>query len=184
MLVVSELRAGAIFEEDGVLWQVISYEHIKMGRGSATIKVKVKNLRTGTITEKGFVNGTKVKDVSVVKKPLQYLYMDDDSAYFMDNESFDQLAVPLRLVSNPLFLKDGESYSISFLGTEALSVELPPKVELTIAETAPGIKGNSASNVYKEAVMENGFKTRVPLFINVGDKIRIDTRTGDYTERA
>lgn len=184
MLVVSELRPGTIYEEDGNLLQVLSYDHIKLGRGSATIKVKVRNIRTGSTTEKGYINGAKVKDVSVNKKELQYLYRDDDTAYFMHPDTYEQLSVPLKLITEPLFLKDGDTYMVAFLGDEALDVMLPPKIELAVVETAPGVKGNSATNVFKEAIMENGFKTKVPMFINIGDRIRIDTRTGAYTERA
>lgn len=185
MIVVSELRAGVIFQEDGQLFQVLNYEHVKLGRGSATIKVKVKNLRSGSITEKGFTNGAKVQDVTVFKKELQYLYQDEDGVYFMDPQTYEQSNVPLAIVGEEgKFLKEGESYPISFYGEEPLAITMPPKVELKVLDTAPGIKGNSASNVFKDAVLENNVTTKVPLFINVGDKIRVDTRTGAYTERA
>jgi elongation factor P len=184
MLVVSELRPGIIFEDDGILWQVVSYEHIKLVRGSATIKVKVKNLRSGSTTEKSFINGAKVNDVQVLKKELQYFYKDVDSAYFMYPDTFEQIAIPLKIIEGEGFLQEGETYMVSFLGEEALSIILPPKVILTITETAPGVKGNSASNVFKDAVLENGMHIKVPLFIDEGDKIRVDTRTGQYTERA
>ncbi len=184
MLVVSELRAGIIYEADGQLWLVMSYEHIKLGRGSATIKVKIKNLRSGSTTIKSFINGAKVNDVQVVKKELQYLYQDDTNVYFMDPETFEQIAVPLHIIEGSEFLKEGETYPVSFHGEEPLSIMIPPKVVLKVTETAPGVKGNSASNVFKDAVMENGMTIKVPLFIDVGDSIRVDTRTGAYTERA
>ena len=184
MLVVSELRAGTIYEEQGNLWMVVSYEHIKLGRGSANIKVKVKNLRTGSTTEKGFINGAKVNDVQVMKKEMQYLYKDDDNAYFMHPETFEQIAVPLRVIDGDAFLREGQPYTISFMEEEPLSLIMPPKVDLSVTETAPGVKGNSASNVFKEAILENGLSVKVPLFIDIGDKVRIDTRTGAYTERA
>lgn len=184
MLVVSELRAGTIFEQDGELWQVLSYEHIKLGRGSATIKVKVKNLKTGSTTEKGFINGAKVHDVTVDKKELQFLYKDEGNAYFMYPTTYEQITIPLKIIEGDAFLKEGDTYMIAFLDDEALSIALPPKVVLQVTDTAPGVKGNSASNVFKDAVLENGIKTKVPLFINMGDKIRVDTRTGAYTERA
>lgn len=184
MLVVSELRAGTIYEADGQLLQVVSYEHIKLGRGSATIKVKVKNLRSGATSEKSFINGAKVNDVQVAKREMQYLYKDSDVAYFMNPSSFEQISIPLNIIEGEAFLKEGDSYMISFLGQEALSVALPPKVDLKVEDTAPGVKGNSASNVFKDATLENGIKVKVPLFINVGDKIRVDTRTSAYTERA
>ena len=185
MLVVSELRAGTIFEEQGNLLQVLSYEHIKLGRGSANIKVKVKNLRSGSITEKSFINGARVQDVQVLKKEMQYLYKDENGAYFMDPASYEQITIPLKILGEEAaFLKEGDTYPISFHQDEALSIVMPPKVVLTVTETAPGIKGNSASNVFKDAELENGITVKVPLFINVGDKVRVDTRTGAYTERA
>lgn len=184
MISVNDLRTGAIYEEAGNLLQVLAFEHIKMGRGSATIKVKVKNLRTGSISEKGFVNGQKVQDVSVIKKEMQYLYQDGESVYFMDPVSFEQVTIPLRIIPESPYLKEGQNYPISFKDTEALSIVMTPKVDLKVVDTAPGVKGNSASNVFKDATLENGIKTKVPLFINVGDVIRVDTRTGAYTERA
>jgi len=184
MLVVSELRPGTIFNEDGILWIVLSYEHIKLGRGSATIKVKVRNVRSGATMERSFINGAKVHDVSVVKRELQYLYKDDEAAYFMDTSSFDQISVPLKLIDGHDFLKESQTYSISFYEDEPLSVQLNPKVVLKVIETAPGVKGNSASNVFKDAKLENNMNIKVPLFINIGDEIRVDTRTSEYTERA
>ena len=185
MIVVTELRSGTIFEESGNLLQVLSYEHIKMGRGSANIKVKVKNLKTGATTEKSFINGAKVNDVSVYKKDLQFLYKDLDNAYFMNPQTFEQVGIPLKLIgSDAHFLKEGESFNISFLGDEALSINLPPKMVFKVLETAPGVKGNSATNVFKDAVLENGLKIKVPPFIKIGDKVRVDTRTGAYTEKA
>ena len=185
MISVTELRAGTIFEEQGNLLQVLSYEHTKMGRGSASIKVKVKNLRTGSTVEKGFINGAKVNDVSVFKRDLQYLYKDSDSAYFMNSQTFEQIMIPLKTVGSDFYyLKEGENYNISFLGDEALSVNLPPKMDFKVQDTAPGVRGNSATNVFKDAVLENGLNTKVPLFIDVGDVIRVDTRTGEYTQKA
>ncbi len=184
MISVTELRSGTIFEDNGNIFIVLSYEHIKMGRGSANIKVKVKNIKTGATTEKGFINGAKVKPVSVLKRDMQYLYKDSDFAYFMDPKSFEQVSIALNLVDGDEYLKEGINFSVSFLDNKPLSVNLPPKMEFRILETGPGIRGNSASNLYKDATLENGLKTRVPLFINIGDNIRIDTRTGAYTEKA
>ncbi|MEX2012908.1 MAG: elongation factor P [Candidatus Levyibacteriota bacterium] len=185
MISVTDLRSGIVFQEQGQLFQVLSYEHIKMGRGSANIKVKVKNVRTGTTVEKSFINGAKVDNVSVFKKDLQYLYRDPEGAYFMNPTTFEQISIPVKVIgSDAYYLKEGESYNISFLGDEALSLNLPPKMEFNVEDTAPGVRGNSATNVFKDAVLENGLKTKVPLFISVGDRIRVDTRTGQYSERA
>lgn len=185
MIGVQDLRAGTIFEENGQLYQVLSYEHIKMGRGSATIKVKVRNVRQGSTTEKGFINTAKVNNVQVFKKDIQYLYSDGDSAYFMDPASFEQLTVPLKTIgeNDSNYLREGESYNISILDEEVLTLNLPPKMDFTVAEADPGVKGNTASNIYKDAVLDNGMKARVPLFIKAGDKVRIDTRTGEYSQK-
>jgi elongation factor P len=185
MIGVTELRAGTIFEENGNLYQVLSYEHIKMGRGSANIKVKVKNVRQGSTTEKGFTNGARVNNVNVFKKDVQYLYKDIESAYFMDPVSFEQLNVSLKLIgdNDAAYLREGESYNISILGEEVLALNLPPKMDFKVIEADPGVKGNTASNIYKDAVLDNGMRARVPLFIKAGDKVRIDTRTGEYSQK-
>ena len=185
MIGVQDLRAGTIYEENGNLLQVLSYEHIKMGRGSANIKVKVKNLRTGSTTDKSFINTAKVNDVQVFKKDLQHLYKDGEGAYFMNPQTFEQVSVSLQIIgSDAYYLREGENYNISFLGDEALSINLPPKMVFVVSETADGAKGNSATNVFKDALLENGLAVKVPQFIKVGEKVRIDTRTGAYTEKA
>lgn len=185
MIGVTDLKAGTIFEENGNLLQVLSYEHIKMGRGSANIKVRVKNLRSGSTIEKSFINGARVNDVLVSKRDLQYLYKDADNVYFMDPKTFEQIGIPLKIIANDIYyLKEGETFNLSFLGNEALSLNLPPKMVFEVIETAPGVKGNSATNVFKEAILENGLAAKVPLFIKNGDKVRVDTRTGAYTEKA
>lgn len=185
MIGVQELRAGTIFEENGQLYQVLSYEHIKMGRGSANIKVKVKNIRQGSTTEKGFINSARVNNVQVFKKDVQFLYKDGEQAFFMDPVSFEQKEIPLSIIgeNEVNYLKEGESYNISILGDEVLALNLPPKMDFTVAEADPGVKGNTASNIYKDAVLDNGMKARVPLFIKAGDKVRIDTRTGEYSQK-
>jgi elongation factor P len=184
MLSVTDLRAGTTYEENGQLLQVLSYEHIKMGRGSANIKVKVRNVRTGATTDKSYINGAKVNNVQVLKNDLQYLYKDDDFAYFMHPETYEQVQIPLKVIPEHAYLKEGEVFNISFLDGEALSVNFPPKMVFTVVETGPAVKGNSVSNVFKDAILDNGMRVKVPLFINVNEKIRVDTRTGSYTEKA
>lgn len=184
MISVTDLRAGVVFEEAGKLLQVLSYEHIKMGRGSANIKVKVKDLKSGSTTVKSFINGARVNDIRLDKKDLQYLYKDGDSAYFMNPTSFEQVSISLDKIDGHEYLKEGDNFSISFFDSEPLSLNLPPKMKLKVEETGPSVKGNSATNVFKDAVLENGVKTKVPLFIKDGDFISVDTRTGQYTEKA
>ncbi len=184
MISVTELRAGTVFEEEGKLLQVLSYEHIKMGRGSANIKVKVKDIKSGATINKSFINGARVNDVRLDKKDFQFLYKDSNSAYFMNPITFEQVDISLGKLDGHEFLKEGENFSISFFENVPLSLNLPPKMKLVVAETGPGVKGNSATNVFKDAIMENGVKTKVPLFIKIGDMLSIDTRTGQYTEKA
>jgi elongation factor P len=183
-MVVQELKAGATFEEDGNLFRVLSYEHIKMGRGSATIKVKLRNVRSGAVVEKGFTNGAQVNAVSVDKKEYQYLYKDGENAFFMNPSTFEQVTSSLDVLDGAEYLQEGTNATLEFYGEEVLGVVLPPKITLKVSETDPGVKGNSASNMYKDAVLENGIRTRVPLFINIGDLVVIDTRDGSYTKRA
>lgn len=183
MISVTDLRSGVVFKDQGQLLQVLSYEHIKMGRGSATIKVKIRNIKTGAITEKGFMSGAKVDNVAISRKELQFLYKDDESAYFMDSKTFEQIEVPLSKLSSHNYLKEGQNFSISFFEDEPLELVLPPKMDLKVIETGPSIRGNSATNIYKDAILENGVKTKVPLFIQTNDVVRIDTRTGSYSEK-
>lgn len=184
MISVTDLRAGTTYKEDGNLYQVLSYEHIKMGRGSANIKIKVKNLTNGSNVEKSYINGARVQDVQVQKVDLQYLYKDEDAAYFMNIATYEQISVPLIKIEGHEYLKEGESFVVSFLEGAPLSVQLPPKMVFKVVETGPTIRGNTTTNVYKDATLENDIKTKVPLFINIGESIRIDTRTGAYTEKA
>lgn len=183
MISVTELRSGTIFEDQGQMYQVLFYEHIKMGRGSANIKVKVKNIRTGSTTDKSFINGARVSEVRVLKKDMQFLYKDVAFLYFMDPKTYEQIQIPINKFSEHQYLKEGEIFSISFFGDEPLSLNLPPKMDFKVAETGPSLRGNSATNIYKDALLENGLKTRVPLFVKTGDLIRIDTRSGEYSEK-
>lgn len=183
MISVTELRNGTIFEDQGNIYQVISYEHIKMGRGSANIKVKVRNVRSGATTEKSFISGARVNDLRILKKDMQFLYKDDDFLYFMDPKTYEQIQISLQKFPENYFLKEGETFSISFLDDEPLSLNLPSKMDFKVIETGPNIKGNSATNIYKDAVLENNIQTKVPLFIKTGDRVRIDTKTGTYSEK-
>lgn len=183
-MIVQELKAGATWEEGGNLYRVISYEHIKMGRGSAVIKVKARNVRTGAVIEKGFTNGAQVQAVTLDKKEYQFLYKDTEKAYFMNPITFEQVEAPLKILEGQEYLQEGKNATLEFFGDEVLAVVLPPKITLKVTDTDPGIKGNSASNMYKDATLENGIHTRVPLFINVADLVVVDTRDGSYTKRA
>lgn len=184
MISVTDLKSGIAYEEEGQILQVLSYEHIKMGRGSANIKVKVRNLLNGSTLEKSYINGANVKDIYLESRQLQFLYKDSETAFFMDPVTYEQVEVPLASLTNNEFLIDGENAIVQMYDGRALALMLPPKVTIQVTDTAPGVKGNSASNVYKDATLANGMNVRVPLFINSGDSIVVDTRDGSYTKRA
>lgn len=184
MLNVNDLRAGTTFQEDGNVFEVLDFSHTKMGRGTATIRVKVRNLKTGSTTEKTFISGARVEEADLDEKKGQYLYKDNSEATFMDPLSYDQFTVPVSfLAGQEKFLKEGESYTLNTFQGQVLSVEMPRTAVLKVVEAPPGIRGNTVSNVYKDVTMENGMVTKVPLFINEGDLVKIDTRSGEYVER-
>lgn len=184
MLNVTDLRSGTTFQEDGNVFEVLEYSHTKMGRGTATIRVKVRNLRTGAVLQKTFISGARVEEADLEKKVGQYLYKDDRSLTFMDPASFEQFSIQASVIGDvSKFLKEGENYSLLTLGEDVLKVELPRTVELKVVDSPPGIRGDTVSNVYKVAKLENGVEVSVPLFIKEGEKVKIDTRSGDYIER-
>ncbi len=186
MLASTELKNGVTFLADGKPYRVLKYTFIKMGRGGATVKISVRNLESGSVEEKSYSSNVKVEEVTTTKRILQYLYKDAVSAFFMDMGSYEQIEIPISVIADELpYIKEGETATILFWGEKPLSIEIPPKVTMTIGETDPGVKGNSASNMYKSAtLLENGIEVKVPLFINKGEKVRVDTRTGEYVERA
>jgi elongation factor P len=182
---VNELRSGAVFQDSTGVWQVESFEHIKMGRGSATIKVKARNLRSGAIAERSFISGNKVEEAEFDKRRAQYLYKDEQNAYLMDPQSFDQFQIGLaKALDLPKFIKEGNEVEVLFVEGEAVAVELPKNVILTVTDADPGERGNSASNFLKSCTVETGISVQVPLFVKPGDKIKVDTRTGEYLERS
>jgi elongation factor P len=184
MINVTDLRTGVVFTEDNNLYQVLTYEHIKMGRGSGSIKVKVRNLRTGSVVEKGFITGARVDEANVEKRKTQYLYSDGDSFNFMDPVSFEQFPISRAVVADQAkYLKEGMEVQLVVSGEEALGIELPNSLVYTISDTGPSERGNTVSNVYKDATMDNGLVVKVPMFMTVGEKIKVDTRTGQYVER-
>ena|SRR3990172_4034199 len=184
MINTTELRAGTTFKEGGEIFEVISYQHTKIGRGSANIKIKARNLKTGLQVEKSFTSGAKVEEAETEKKKLQYLYKDANSAVFMDSSSFEQFPIALPVLGEKdKFLKEGESYEVLIGEGVVLNVEFPRLMELKVTETGPGVKGDTVSNVFKDAILENNLKVKVPLFINIGDKVKVDTRSGEYVER-
>jgi len=185
MIDVNKLKVGVTFTEEGQPFKVMKYDFTKMGRGNATIKVKVKNLFSGAIVTKGYISGNMVEDILLEKKHLQYLYKDGEKAYFMDPVSFDQFEIPLAVLGDDVkYLVEGEKAWVLFWDEKILGVELAASVIMEITETEPGARGNTVSNVLKPAQTVSGLTVMVPLFINVGDKIKVNTETGQYTARA
>jgi elongation factor P len=156
-----------------------------MGRGGATVKLLARNLESGASEDISYSSNLKVEPVTTNKRQLQYLYNDGINASFMDPATFEQIDIPVSFMETELkFIKEGENVDVLFWDNRALSIDIQPKVTLTVTETDPGVKGNSVSNLYKPATLENGLNIRVPLFIKIGDKIRVDTRNAEYVERA
>jgi len=185
MIPVTNLRTGVAFSDAQGLWEVISYRHVKMGRGSATIRIKVRNLKTDSVIEKTFTSGQKIEDIEIEKKKGQFLYSDASEIVFMDPATFEQFTLSKTAAGGKeKFLKEGQEYDIQAAGDSVLGIEIPKIMVLEVAETAPGVKGDTVSAATKEAVLENGLKVKVPLFIDQGDKLKIDTRTNNYVERA
>ena len=193
MISVTELRAGRAFQIDGIPYQVIEYKHTKMGRGTANIRVKVRNLYDGTIVQKTFISGAKVEPIETQTRIVQYLYQQEEEFYFIDPRTYEQFSLAKPIMGGKeKFLKEGEEVKILFWSFASaqdkedipLGIELPPKMEFIVAETGPGVKGDSVTASFKPATLDNGLVVRVPLFVNVGDKIKVDTRTGEYLERA
>lgn len=184
MISVTHLRAGTVFEDNGEPYVVVKYEHVKMGRGTANIKIKAKHLKTGSVIEKSYISGARVQELQTTKRKLQYLYRDTDNFYFMNPKTFEQVSLSEKAVDDQAkFLVEGITVDTFFLEDTPLSVELPSKMDFKITETEPGVKGDSATNIYKSATLENGLQIKVPLFINSGERVWIDTRTGEYIER-
>ncbi len=184
MLNVTELRNGTFYKEGQDILLVLTYEHVKTGRGSGNIKVKVRNIRTGSVVEKSFITGARVDEADVEKKKAQFLYREGETFNFMDPVSFEQFSIPAGVLGNQdKYLKEGLEVILIVCEGQALGLELPMSLTYTISETGPGEKGNSVSNVFKEAVLDNGLVVKVPMFIGIGEKIKVDTRSGEYIER-
>ncbi|MGB9772707.1 MAG: elongation factor P [Bacteroidota bacterium] len=184
MATTSDFRAGMTIRFNGELWTLVEFQHVNPGNWRAFVRTKLKNLKTGRVIENRFRAGEEIDVVRIEQKEYQYLYRDGLSFVFMDNETYDQIAVSPDIIGeSSRFLKEGERVTISFNGSEIVGIELPILVELKIVQTVPGIKGDTATGGTKPATVETGATVNVPLFLNEGDIIRIDTRTGEYVER-
>jgi len=185
MISSNDFRTGVTIEIDNDVWQVVDFQHVKPGKGAAFVRAKLKNARTGAVVERTFNAGEKMPKAHVDRREMQYLYASDDQYNFMDNETFEQIALTqAQLGDATKFLKENMSIGIMFFQGTIIGVDVPNSVELTVVETDPGIRGDTATGGTKPAKLETGYVVKVPLFINIGDVLRIDTRSGEYLERA
>ena len=184
MISTGELRKGVVIELDGDLWQILDYHHIKMGRGSAQVRIKLRNVKKGSTVERSFQAGEKWPRAQLDRRPIQFLYRDGDDFHFMEAESYEQFHLRADQLDEAVsYLKDGMTLErISHEG-ETLGVELPITVDLAVVETEPGFAGDTATGARKPATTETGLVVSVPLFVSAGDVIRVDTRTGEYLTR-
>lgn len=185
MITSNDFRPGVTIEYDGHIWKVIEFLHVKPGKGAAFVRTKLRNIRTGAVREMTFRAGEKVPRARVETRKMQYLYNDGEYYTFMDNETFEQLNVPANMLEDELkFLLENMECQVMIYEGQAIGVELPNTVVLVVAETEPGIKGDTAQGGSKNATMETGAVVSVPLFIEVGEKLIVDTRSGLYVSRA
>jgi elongation factor P len=185
MMTASEFRKGVTMEWDGGVWTIVDFQHVKPGKGAAFVRTKIKNIMTGAVVERSFNPTDKMPRAVVETKEMQYVYADGDLYYFMDLETYEQVPLNKESVEDAIpFVKESTNVTVRFFKGSAFSVTAPNFVELEVTDTEPGFKGDTASNTYKPATVETGYTLQVPLFINIGDRIRIDTRVGEYMERA
>ena len=180
----SDFRNGLIIKFKNDLYSIVDFQHVKPGKGGAFVRSTLKNLRTGRVLENTFRSGEKVEVVRVERRKYQYLYSDGDSLICMDNETYDQIHIQKELFSDGVkFLKESEEVEVLLNGSDIISVEIPIFINLKVVETEPGFKGDTATGAVKSAKLETGADISVPLFINEGDVLKVDTRTGEYSER-
>ena len=184
MIDVNELRKGVTFELDWELYKVLDYQHHKPGRGKAIIRTTILNLRTGVSIDKNFISGDRVQDIRLDHHTVQYLYSDGDLYFFMDTDTYEQPSLSAEVLGEAVdYLTDGLTLELSTYEGEPIDIELPITVELEVVEAPPGFAGDTATGATKEVTLETGLKVQVPLFVEKGDRIRVDTRTGGYLTR-
>ncbi|MEZ5168290.1 MAG: elongation factor P [Acidimicrobiales bacterium] len=184
-ITTNDLKNGMTLDLDDGLFQVVDFQHVKPGKGHAFVRTNLRNVRAGGTVERTFRAGEKVERATIDKREMQFLYRDGDDYVFMDNESYDQLHVtPAVLGDAGNFIVDGSTVILLMFGTEIVGTDLAAAVELTIAETEPGLQGDRSSGGTKPATLETGLVIQVPLFISTGERVKIDTRTGEYLSRA
>ncbi|MDD3807970.1 MAG: elongation factor P [Candidatus Marinimicrobia bacterium] len=184
MATTADFRNGMVIVYNGALCKIVEFQHSKMGRGGAVVRTKLKNIVTGQVLENTFRSGEKVEEARVEAREMEYLYNDGSFYYVMDHDSFDQIPIPADLLGNDVyFIKENDFVKVLMYQNEPIGIELPTAVVLKVTGTEPGVRGNTATNVTKPATCETGLKVQVPLFINEGDYIKVDTRDGSYLSR-
>jgi len=184
MIDTGDIRKGSTLDLDGRLVKVVDFSHNKQGRGSAQLRMTLRDLRTGALTQHTVQAGAKFTSVRLERRHVQFLYPDGDQLHFMDTESFDQIALTREAVGDAIkFLKENDVVDLLVYGDEPIDIELPTAVNLVVAESDPGLKGDTASGATKPATLETGLVVNVPLFVSPGDVLKVDTRTGEYIER-
>jgi elongation factor P len=184
MVVAGDFKNGTTFEMDGQVYQIIEFQHVKPGKGAAFVRTKIRNVLTGSTVERTFSPTDKFERAQIMRRDMEYLYNDGDLAYFMDTENYEQLPINLSTINDALvFVKENTICKVLSYKGNVFGVEPPMFVELEVTDTEPGFKGDTATGATKPAVVETGAQVKVPLFVNQGDMIRIDTRTGEYMER-
>jgi elongation factor P len=180
----NDLKNGMTLELDGTLFQVVEFQHVKPGKGGALVRTKLRNVRTGAVVERTFNAGVKVGLAIVERKPMQYLYPDSDGFVFMDLDTYEQIHVPAETVGTAAdYLTEGSEAQVAMHQGVAISVDLPASMALTVKTTDPGVKGDTRTGAMKPATLETGVVVQVPLFVEEGERIKVDTRTGGYIER-
>ena len=185
MISTNDMRPGQTLDIDGNLFTIVNYQHVKPGKGQAFVKTKLKNLKNGAVTDKTFRADEKVNLAVLDKREMQFLYKEDTGLVFMDNETYEQMHIDPELIGDSVkFLKDGTVCLVPVYEGTPVGAEMPPNVEVEIVETDPGFKGDRVSGALKPATVETGAVVQVPLFLEKGDRIKVDTRTGQYVSRA
>jgi elongation factor P len=184
MIDVHQLRKGTTFTLDGEIYKVIEFQHHKPGRGKAVIRTKIRNLRTGSTIDKNFISGDRVEDIRIERVEVQYLYNDGTFYYFMNNDTYEQILLPAQALGDSVkYLVDNMTLNISVYENEPIDIDLPTTVDLQVVEAPMAIAGDTATGATKSVTLESGLQVNVPLFVNQGDTIRVDTRTGEYLTR-
>lgn len=184
MISTNQFKNGTTIKVDGKRFTIVQFQHVKPGKGAAFVRTKLRNIDTGSVQDKTFRAGEKLEDIRTESRPANFLYSDGDSLHFMDEDSFEQVAIPANAIGETAeFIAPNSTANILYADGEVVSVQPPPHVELEVAETDPGVKGDTATGGSKPATMETGLTVQVPLFVERGDRLRIDTRNKEYQTR-